>query len=90
MRIRTTRDIGILMKEARKRQNLSQATLAKMINTTQTWVSWVEHGKSTAEIGSVLLALTTLGVEMDFKLPTISSPTPSGDDQDDDTPPYTL
>ena len=98
MRIRTARDIGILIKEARNRRGLSQAALAKMINTTQTWVSWIENGKQTAEIGSVLLALTTLGVEMDCSLPTISSPTPPGDDHhhrradddDDDTPPYTL
>ncbi len=98
MRVRTARDIGILIKEARNRRGLSQAALAKMINTTQTWVSWIENGKQTAEIGSVLLALTTLGVEMDCRLPTISAPTPPGDDHhhrradddDDDTPPYTL
>lgn len=87
MRIRTTRDIGILIKEARKRQGLSQAALAKMINTTQTWVSWIENGKSSAEIGSVLLALTTLGVVMDFNFPPMP---PSGDEHDNDIPPYTL
>jgi HTH-type transcriptional regulator/antitoxin HipB len=104
MRIRTARDIGILIKEARNRRGLSQATLAKMINTTQTWVSWIENGKPSAEIGSVLLALTTLGVEMNFDLPTSSPMISSGDghhhraddrhaddeEDDDDTPPYTL
>ncbi len=99
MRIRTARDIGILIKEARNRRGLSQAALAKMINTTQTWVSWIENGKPSAEIGSVLLALTTLGVEMNFDLPRPSPITSSdGDDHraddrhadDDDTPPYTL
>ena len=72
MRIRTARDIGILIKEARNRRGLSQAALAKMINTTQTWVSWIENGKPSAEIGNVLLALSTLGVEMNFDLPTPS------------------
>lgn len=76
MRIRTARDIGLLLKEARKRRGLSQAALARMINTTQTWVSWVENGKPGAEIGNVLLALTTLGVEMNFDLP---APPPDGD-----------
>lgn len=99
MRIRTARDIGILIKEARNRRGLSQAALAKTINTTQTWVSWVENGKPGAEIGNVLLALTTLGVEMNFDLPTSSGITSSDDhhiaddrhaDDDDDTPPYTL
>jgi len=78
MRIRTARDIGLLLKEARKRRGLSQAALARMINTTQTWVSWVENGKPGAEIGNVLLALTTLGVQMNFDLP---APPPDGDDQ---------
>ncbi|ESX09584.1 MULTISPECIES: helix-turn-helix domain-containing protein [unclassified Mesorhizobium] len=68
MKIRTARDIGILIKEARTRRGLSQAALAKMINTTQTWVSWIENGKPGAEIGNVLLALTTLGVELDFQI----------------------
>lgn len=97
MRIRTPRDIGVLIKEARTRQGMSQAAFAKRINSTQTWVSWVENGKPTAEIGSVLLALTTLGVGMEFHLPPSSSITPSdvdhGDDDrgdDDDTPPYKL
>lgn len=100
MRIRTSRDIGILIKEARKRRRLSQAALAKMINTTQTWVSWIENGKPSAEIGNVLLALTTLGVELNFDLPTSSPPALTGDDtgdhdprdadDEDDTPPYTL
>lgn len=100
MKIRTTRDIGILIKEARTRRGLSQAALAKMINTTQTWVSWIENGKSSAEIGNVLLALTTLGVELDFQIP--SAPASAADhhhhhdaderhvDDDDDEIPYRL
>ena len=92
MKIKTTRDIGLLMKEARARKGLSQAALARMINSTQTWISWVENGKPTAEIGSVLLALTTLGVEMDFRLPP--TPTSTADDgvdlPDDDDVPYKL
>jgi len=94
MRIRTVKDVGILIKEARAQRGLTQAELAKMINVTQAWVSWIENGKPTAEIGNVLLALTALGVEMNFDLP---SPT-AGDDarrssesvDDDDIPPYTL
>lgn len=77
MKIRTARDIGILIKEARTRRGLSQAALAKMINTTQTWVSWIENGKPSAEIGNVLLALTTLGVDLDFQIPSV--PTSAAD-----------
>ena len=93
MRIRTTRDIGILIREARRRRGLSQAALAKMINSTQTWVSWIENGKSSAEIGIVLLALVTLGVELNFDLPSSTPVTPTDDDSqhvDEDIPPYTL
>lgn len=98
MKIRTARDIGILIKEARTRRGLSQAALAKMINTTQTWVSWIENGKPSAEIGNALLALTTLGVELDFQIPP--APTLAADhhhnaderhvDDDDDEIPYKL
>ncbi len=93
MRIRTARDIGILIREARKRRGLSQAALAKLLNTTQTWVSWIENGKPTAEIGSVLLALTTLGVEMNYNLPSgLPGDTSAASDksENDDIPPYTL
>lgn len=84
MRIRTARDIGILIKEARNRRGLSQAALAKLMNTTQTWVSWIENGKPTAEIGSVLLALTTLGVEMNFSPPPVPSSDGAADQHRDD------
>lgn len=93
MRIRTVRDIGILIREARKRRGLSQAALAKLINTTQTWVSWIENGKPTAEIGSVLLALTTLGVEMNYNLPSglpADASAASDKSENDDIPPYML
>ena len=93
MRIRTTRDIGILIREARRRRGLSQVALAKMINSTLTWVSWIENGKSIAEIGIVLLSLVTLGVELNFDLPSSTSIMPTDDDSqrvDEDIPPYTL
>lgn len=86
MRVRTTRDIGMAIKEARRRQGLSQAALAKRINSTQTWVSWVENGKPTAEIGNVLLALTTLGIELDLRLPDSASATDVGHGGNDDAP----
>lgn len=69
MIIRTAKDIGLLIKEARVKAGLSQAALAKKINSTQTWISLIENGKPTAEIGLVLQTLTVLGVIMDFRLP---------------------
>lgn len=69
MIIRTVKDVGLLIKEARAKAGLSQAALAKKINSTQTWISLIENGKSTAEIGLVLQTLTVLGVTMDFRLP---------------------
>lgn len=92
MRIRTVKDIGVLIKEARAQRGLTQAGLAKMINVTQAWVSWIENGKPTAEIGNVLLALTALGVEMNFDLPgpAAADARQAADVADDDVPPYTL
>lgn len=74
MIIRTPRDIGLLIKEGRARSGLSQAALAEKINSTQTWISWIENGKPTAEIGLVLQTLGVLGVTMDFQLPSDDKP----------------
>lgn len=96
MRIRTVRDIGLLIREARTRRGLTQAALAKMINVTQSWISWIENGKTSAEIGKVLLALAALGVEMNFNLPSseaddkLHRKNDPADVAADDVPPYTL
>lgn len=57
-------EIGRILAAARKHHGLTQAELARAIGATQAWVSEVEQGKDTAQIGKVLRALSQLGVRL--------------------------
>ncbi|MCG7504878.1 helix-turn-helix domain-containing protein [Mesorhizobium retamae] len=92
MFIKTPRDCGALIRSVRRDKGMSQTELARALRTSQGWISEVEAGKPTAEIGMVLKALAILGVSIDAQ-PTyrpqdseIKKPSP----EDDDTPPYTI
>jgi y4mF family transcriptional regulator len=61
---RTTSEIGKVIRAARKRRKLSQAELARLLGTTQAWISEIEQGKDTAQIGLVLRVLSQLGVKL--------------------------
>ncbi|HYH17817.1 MAG TPA: helix-turn-helix domain-containing protein [Azospirillum sp.] len=65
MIVKTPKDIGALIRDARRRAKVSQVELARRVGTTQGWISEVENGKATAEIGKVLKVLVALGVTLD-------------------------
>ena len=57
-------EIGKIIATGRRHHKLSQAALAKLLGTTQAWISEIEKGKETAQIGLVLRALRRLGVRL--------------------------
>jgi HTH-type transcriptional regulator/antitoxin HipB len=57
-------EVGKILAAARKHHGLTQAEVARAIGATQTWVSEVEKGKDTAQIGKILRALSHLGVRL--------------------------
>jgi len=57
-------EVGRILAAARKHRGLTQTELARAIGATQTWVSEVEQGKDTAQLGKVLRALSHLGVRL--------------------------
>jgi y4mF family transcriptional regulator len=63
-RIEKARDLGRLIRARRDELGWSQTDLAERIGSTRRWVSEIEHGKSTAEVGLVLAALAALGLEV--------------------------
>lgn len=65
MQVRTPGDIGHLIRDARRRQGVTQAALAKKLGVAHSWLSEVENGKPTAEIGKVLQVLAFLELELD-------------------------
>ena len=64
MKILSTADIGIAIRNRRKSMNLSQHDLANRLAVTQRWISNVENGKDTVSLGSVLRVLAHLGLSL--------------------------
>ena len=74
MIVRTARDFGAAVRDARLRRGWTQADLAGRIGTSRQWVISFERGKPVAEVGIVLKALAALGVAVDI----VPAPTTSG------------
>ena len=59
--IRTAGEIGEFIRSAREGAQMTQAALAGELRVSRKWVSEVEQGKQSAEVGKVLAALLHLG-----------------------------
>ncbi|MFT5207883.1 MAG: HTH-type transcriptional regulator/antitoxin HipB [Candidatus Omnitrophota bacterium] len=66
--ILNTKDLGGLIRHARKAQGISQDDLAGMSGVGRRFISELENGKETAEIGKVLLILGSLGIALNAVL----------------------
>ncbi len=64
MAIRTSSDLGALIRERRIKLGLDQISLAKKAGTSRKWLIEVERGKPRAEIGLILRTLRALGVAL--------------------------
>ena len=62
--LRTSRDLGAAIRRARQDRGLSQAELAARAGVGRPWLSEVESGKRTAEIGRILLVVSALDLTM--------------------------
>ena len=67
MKIKTTKDIAILIKTERKKQNLTQTELTGLCNVGLRFIVDVEAGKETCQIGKVLKVLDVLGINLEIK-----------------------
>lgn len=67
-------EVGKIIAAARQHRKLSQAQLARALGATQTWVSEIEQGKETAQIGKILRALSYLGVRLRIGVAPWSAP----------------
>lgn len=63
----TPEALGRLVRGRRRRQGLRQAELAALSGVGSRFLSELEHGKPTVEVGRVLLVLTALGLECDIR-----------------------
>lgn len=64
MLVRTAKDIGLVIREQRRKLNLDQEELARRVKVSRQWVVEVEKGKLRAEIGLVLRTLNALGLAL--------------------------
>jgi HTH-type transcriptional regulator/antitoxin HipB len=62
MIVRTARDLGAAVRDARLRQGWTQAELADRIDVSRQWIISLERGKATAELGTALRAVAALGM----------------------------
>lgn len=63
-KIQTTAELGELVRAHRKSKHLTLETISGLGNLSTRFLSEFERGKETAEIGKVLKALRTLGLEV--------------------------
>jgi y4mF family transcriptional regulator len=63
-RVKSPADIGALIREARKRSDLDQETTAALVGVGARFMSEVERGKPSAQLGLVLKVLERLGLEV--------------------------
>jgi len=68
MTIKTVADIGLLIKETRKKQGLTQIELAQLTNVGARFLSDLENGKETCEIGKALKVLSNLGIKVSLDM----------------------
>lgn len=66
MIVRTTRDLGAAVRDARLRKGWTQAELADRIDASRQWVISLERGKVSAELGTALRAVAALGMVADL------------------------
>ena len=59
--LRTTKELGALVRETRKAQGISQEQLAGVANTGVRFVSDLENGKPTVQLDKTIKVLEALG-----------------------------
>lgn len=67
MRVTTKRELGIAMRELRRRRKLTQAALAEQLGVSRRWVNHVELAKTNADFYTVLRAMKVLGAELETR-----------------------
>jgi HTH-type transcriptional regulator / antitoxin HipB len=67
MRIASSRDLGLYVRDRRRDLAMTQVELAAAAGVSRRWLSNLEAGKATAEVGLVLRILHVLGLVLDAR-----------------------
>ena len=84
--VRSAEELGRLVRAHRKSRQLTLETVSGLGNLSPRFLSEFERGKETAEIGKILKALRTLGLEVIIqpRSGTAQSPLTAGQGRTDD------
>ena len=74
MIVRTSTELGLLIRERRRALGLDQQALAKKVGVSRLWVIEIEKGKPRAEVGLVLRALLALDLDLDVSAEPTATP----------------
>ncbi|MBI1194678.1 MAG: type II toxin-antitoxin system Y4mF family antitoxin [Gammaproteobacteria bacterium] len=66
-KITSVQDLGNIVRAARNSQGATQAEFAALCGVGVRFISELENGKSTAELGKVLRVIQSLGLELDLR-----------------------
>jgi y4mF family transcriptional regulator len=69
MRVRTSTDVGAVIRDRRQALGLTQAALAEKVGVSRKWIVDVERGKPRAALRWVLRTLEALGIVLDVGPP---------------------
>jgi HTH-type transcriptional regulator / antitoxin HipB len=75
-KIITAADIGIAIRKKRKEDGLTLADTAALCGVGYRFMSDLENGKQTAQLGKVLKVLTALGLDMTIEVRTCPNEKP--------------
>lgn len=67
IRIRSTEDLGAVLKVRRKKQKMTQSDLAALAGTGVRYIVDLEKGKQTAQIAPALKLIEWLGLEVTIR-----------------------
>jgi HTH-type transcriptional regulator/antitoxin HipB len=65
MIIRTSRDLGLLIRDTRLKQGLTQNQLAARVGVSRKWLIDVESGKRASDLKMILRTLNAIGIQLD-------------------------
>lgn len=71
MRVATTAELSVAVREARTRSGISQTQLARAADVSREWVSRLENGAPRLEIEKVLRTVARLGITLETTEPEI-------------------
>jgi len=67
MLIRSSAQLGVVVAHARKLRGYSQQEFADIAGVGRRFVSDLENGKATVQLGKILQVLTALGLDIEVK-----------------------